>query len=248
MGIVIGLIGAAFTIGLTIFFISVYWKLFVKAGKPGWACIVPIYNVICMLDIIKKGNQILALIGVSIFGAVVGVFIPEGILYIIFALIVSIVEIVLWFNIYCGFFKAYGKGVGYALISIPFGIITIPMMAYSKDTYWIYGENATNQEDLNDDFNETDINNNEEDFELEEPINQPNSNRVQFEDEIDNNQEDFNMVADEDNQDISFEDEELINNDSETNDSFDMGDEDNTSEDNSFDIEEDTSDEDEIQL
>lgn len=245
MGIVISLIGAALSIGLVIFFISVYWKLFVKAGKPGWACIVPIYNVICILDIIKRGKQILALIGITILGAVVGVFIPEGIFYIVFAVIVSIIEIVLWFNIYCGFFKAYGKGVGYALLSIPFGFITIPIMAYSKDTYWIYGDNAPNQEDLNDEFNESDVNNdNDEDFELEEPVNQPKANKVQFEDEIDNNQEDFDTTeSTEDNQDISFEDEEINNADSETNDSFDMN-----NEDNSFDIKEDASDEDEIEL
>lgn len=30
------------------------WKIFTKAGKPGWACIVPIYNIIVMLDIVGK--------------------------------------------------------------------------------------------------------------------------------------------------------------------------------------------------
>ena len=30
------------------------WKLYTKAGKPGWASIVPIYNVIVMLEIVKK--------------------------------------------------------------------------------------------------------------------------------------------------------------------------------------------------
>lgn len=27
------------------------WKVFVKAGKPGWAAIIPIYNVIVLLEI-----------------------------------------------------------------------------------------------------------------------------------------------------------------------------------------------------
>jgi hypothetical protein len=27
------------------------WKVFEKARKPGWAAIVPIYNIICMLEI-----------------------------------------------------------------------------------------------------------------------------------------------------------------------------------------------------
>jgi hypothetical protein len=31
--------------------IAGFWKVFVKAGKPGWAAIVPIYNVIVLLEI-----------------------------------------------------------------------------------------------------------------------------------------------------------------------------------------------------
>jgi len=27
------------------------WKMFAKAGKPGWAAIVPIYNFIVMLEV-----------------------------------------------------------------------------------------------------------------------------------------------------------------------------------------------------
>ena len=30
------------------------WKVFTKAGKPGWAAIVPIYNIIIMLEIAGK--------------------------------------------------------------------------------------------------------------------------------------------------------------------------------------------------
>ncbi|MES2109948.1 MAG: DUF5684 domain-containing protein [Bacteroidota bacterium] len=30
------------------------WKVFAKAGKPGWACIIPIYNIIVMLEIVGK--------------------------------------------------------------------------------------------------------------------------------------------------------------------------------------------------
>lgn len=29
-----------------------WWKLFEKAGKPGWAAIIPIYNLIVLLDIV----------------------------------------------------------------------------------------------------------------------------------------------------------------------------------------------------
>ncbi|WGQ08081.1 DUF5684 domain-containing protein [Pedobacter gandavensis] len=30
------------------------WKIFVKAGKPGWASIIPIYNTIVLIEIVGK--------------------------------------------------------------------------------------------------------------------------------------------------------------------------------------------------
>ena len=30
------------------------WKVFEKAGKPGWAAIIPIYNIIILLEIVGK--------------------------------------------------------------------------------------------------------------------------------------------------------------------------------------------------
>ena len=30
------------------------WKLFEKAGKPGWAAIIPIYNVVVILEMVGK--------------------------------------------------------------------------------------------------------------------------------------------------------------------------------------------------
>jgi len=30
------------------------WKIYTKAGKPGWAAIIPIYNVIVLLEIVGK--------------------------------------------------------------------------------------------------------------------------------------------------------------------------------------------------
>jgi len=30
------------------------WKIYSKANKPGWACLIPIYNIIVLLEIIGK--------------------------------------------------------------------------------------------------------------------------------------------------------------------------------------------------
>ena len=46
-----GIVFWIFYIPFIVFFIVVWWKIFVKAGKPGWGCIVPIYNIILQLEI-----------------------------------------------------------------------------------------------------------------------------------------------------------------------------------------------------
>ena len=47
----LGIVFWIFYITFIIFFIIVQWKIYVKAGKPGWGCIVPIYNVVLQLQI-----------------------------------------------------------------------------------------------------------------------------------------------------------------------------------------------------
>lgn len=39
---------------IIILLIASLWKIFVKAGKPGWAAIIPIYNTVILLEIIGK--------------------------------------------------------------------------------------------------------------------------------------------------------------------------------------------------
>lgn len=57
--------GAGILAGIGITFIIVYlvivvlliasmWKVFEKAGKPGWAAIIPIYNTLIMIEIVGK--------------------------------------------------------------------------------------------------------------------------------------------------------------------------------------------------
>jgi hypothetical protein len=35
-------------------FLAAGWKIFTKAGRPGWAILIPIYNTIVLLDIAGK--------------------------------------------------------------------------------------------------------------------------------------------------------------------------------------------------
>jgi hypothetical protein len=39
---------------ISVVMIIAHWKIYEKAGKPGWAAIVPIYNIIVLLEIVGK--------------------------------------------------------------------------------------------------------------------------------------------------------------------------------------------------
>jgi uncharacterized membrane protein YhaH (DUF805 family) len=47
-------LGLIISLAIVIFLIAAQWKIFEKAGKPGWACLIPIYNVIVLLEIVGK--------------------------------------------------------------------------------------------------------------------------------------------------------------------------------------------------
>lgn len=71
------------------------WRIFTKAGKPGWASIVPIYNVVVMFQIIGLNPWLLLLYLIPVVNFVV-------------AIVFSIMQA-------SRLSKAFGKGTGFAL-------------------------------------------------------------------------------------------------------------------------------------
>ena len=56
-GLIGGLIAAVLAMAVPLLIVgAIYvvanWKIFEKAGQPGWAAIIPIYNIIVMLDVL----------------------------------------------------------------------------------------------------------------------------------------------------------------------------------------------------
>ena len=88
------------------------WKLFVKAGQPGWASLIPGYNFWVVCDIAFNNN-----IMWFIF-----MFIP-------FLNIVSLIA-----SMYA-IAKTFNKGTGFAILTIFFYVITIPILAFGKAEY-----------------------------------------------------------------------------------------------------------------
>jgi len=98
-------------LGLVVLMIVGFWKVFTKAGEPGWASIVPIYNVVVMLRIA----------GMPLWWIIL-FFIP----------IVSIVPaFVLPINLAEKFGKGTGFGIGLALL--PF--IFYPVLGFGDAQY-----------------------------------------------------------------------------------------------------------------
>lgn len=91
-----------------------YWKLFEKAGKPGWAVLIPIYSTLVLLEIIRKPWYWLLLM-----------IIPGlGIIWGIWAL-----------NL---FVKSFGKNEGFTIGCLLLPYVFFPILAFSKDTKYIY--------------------------------------------------------------------------------------------------------------
>jgi uncharacterized membrane protein YhaH (DUF805 family) len=46
-----GVVGVIIYVAFIVFAIAVMWKVFAKAGQPGWAAIIPIYNIYVWLKV-----------------------------------------------------------------------------------------------------------------------------------------------------------------------------------------------------
>ena len=94
-----------------VFYIASMWQVFEKAGKPGWASVVPIYNTIVLLQISgKPGWWVL--------------------LYLI-----PVVNIVIAIIATLGLARNFGKGTGFAVGLILLGFIFFPILAWGDAQY-----------------------------------------------------------------------------------------------------------------
>ena len=113
-----GAIAAIFGMGFmlvmlafVVLMIASVWKIFSKAGEPGWAAIVPIYNVIVMLKIGGKPVWWIVLFLIPLVNAIMGIL-----------LAIAIAE-------------KFGKGTGFGLGMAFLPPIFYPMLAFGDAEY-----------------------------------------------------------------------------------------------------------------
>jgi len=107
----VNVFGLLFWLAIAVFYIYVAWKIFEKAGKPGWAAIIPIYNVIVVLEIVGRPIWWVLLFLIPVVSFVVS---------IIVAIDLS---------------KSFGHGPLYGFGLAFLGFIFGPILAFGSDTY-----------------------------------------------------------------------------------------------------------------
>lgn len=94
-----------------VFYIVVTWKIFEKAGKPGWACLIPIYNMVVMLEIVDRP------------------------LWWIILYFIPFVNIIIYIIVIFDLAKAFGKDIGYGFGLLFLSIIFMPILAFGDAQY-----------------------------------------------------------------------------------------------------------------
>lgn len=109
----------AFLIILWIFQIIAYWKLFTKAGEPGWKSIIPVYNSYIQYKISWKPMwfwiSFVALFVLNLLNQFSDPAQAPSTFLIIITVIVLILNIVIQVMTALKLSRAFGHGVGYAI-------------------------------------------------------------------------------------------------------------------------------------
>lgn len=98
-------------LALIVLIIAGIWKVFTKAGQPGWAAIIPSVNVYILLKVAARPWWWLLL------------------------LLIPLVNIVIAFVVAIDVAKAFGKGVGFGIGLALLGFIFYPILGFGDAAY-----------------------------------------------------------------------------------------------------------------
>ena len=106
-----GVLGMMIWLAVAVLMTAAMWKVFTKAGQPGWAAIIPLYNAYVFLKIAGKPGWWLILL-----------LVPG--LNVIFGIIAL-----------AAFAQNFGKGAGFIMGLIFLPVIFCPILAFSDARY-----------------------------------------------------------------------------------------------------------------
>jgi uncharacterized protein DUF5684 len=94
-----------------ILMIAAWWKIFSKAGQPGWAAIIPIYNWIVWCKIVGR---------------------PW---WWILLMLIPFVNFIIWIILIIDLAKSFGKGAGFGIGLLLLPIIFFPILGFGSAQY-----------------------------------------------------------------------------------------------------------------
>ncbi|MGA2293671.1 MAG: DUF5684 domain-containing protein [Acidimicrobiales bacterium] len=98
-------------IAVLVFYIAAEWRLFTKAGRPGWAVLIPVYNLYVQIKIAGKPGWWLILYLIPFVNIIIALFVAFGLAR--------------------AFSKSDAFGVGLWLLSFIF----VPILAFGPAQY-----------------------------------------------------------------------------------------------------------------
>jgi hypothetical protein len=111
MGIGLVFFLLAIILGFVVFIIAAMWKVFEKAGQPGWAVIIPIYNYYIMTKIAGKPG------------------------YWTLLLLIPLLNVVFLIWMYNMISKSFGKDEGFTVGLVLLGIVFWPILGFGSARY-----------------------------------------------------------------------------------------------------------------
>jgi hypothetical protein len=87
------------------------WKVFTKAGQPGWASIIPIYNIYIWCKIVGRPG------------------------WWVILMLIPFVNFIILIILSIDMAKSFGKGVGFGLGLAFLGIIFLPILGFGSAQY-----------------------------------------------------------------------------------------------------------------
>ena len=106
---VLGLLGVALVVFLIV--AAGQWKIFTKAGKPGWASFIPIYNLIVLLEITQRPIWWVVLMFIPLANIVVGIILLNDLA------------------------RKFGQGAGFTVGLFLLPIIFFPLLGFGNYEY-----------------------------------------------------------------------------------------------------------------
>jgi hypothetical protein len=113
MGAMLAFLGTfwIFCLAFVVIIVAAHWKIYSKAGQPGWAAIIPIYNLYVLTKIIGRPWWFLLL------------------------MLVPLVNVVIAFLMAIDLSRAFGQSAWFAVGLIVLSFIFYPILGFGSATY-----------------------------------------------------------------------------------------------------------------